>query len=136
MRPFFHFLISGWLLLASLSVSYEAYSDEQGSSFAQLVKTESIIENILVKVGDGAPIAFNVLYVGRYKLGVTTGSGAKYVIDAALDFATERKQFNRSVKEFAIAIIANRKIKIGHMKKIFFLLFGEVFSSSFNLKEN
>ncbi len=60
------------------------------------------VENVLGKVGEGGPIAFNILYVGRYKLGVTTGSGAKYVIDAALEFATERQQFNRSVKEFGM----------------------------------
>ena len=60
------------------------------------------IENVLGKVGEGGPIAFNVLYVGRYKLGVTTGAGSKYVINAALDFATERQQFNRSIKEFGM----------------------------------
>ncbi len=58
------------------------------------------IENVLGEVGEGGPIAFNVLYVGRYKLGVTTASGAKYVIDAALDFAFERKQFNHSISDF------------------------------------
>ena len=58
------------------------------------------VENVLGKVGEGGPIAFNVLYVGRYKLGVTTASGAKYIIDAALDFAFERKQFNHSVSDF------------------------------------
>jgi hypothetical protein len=60
------------------------------------------VENVLGKIGEGGPIAFNVLYVGRYKLGVTTAAGAKYVIDAALEFATERQQFNRSIKEFGM----------------------------------
>ncbi len=60
------------------------------------------IENVLGKVGEGAPIAFNVLYVGRYKLGVTTSAGAKYVIDAALEYASERQQFNRAIKEFGM----------------------------------
>ena len=60
------------------------------------------IENVLGKVGDGGPIAFNVLYVGRYKLGVTTGAGAKYAIDASLEYATERQQFNRSIKKFGM----------------------------------
>jgi len=60
------------------------------------------IENVLGSVGDGGPIAFNVLYVGRYKLGVTTGAGARYVINGALDFATERQQFNRPIKEFGM----------------------------------
>ena len=45
------------------------------------------IENVLGEVGQGGPIAFNVLYTGRYKLGVTTVAGAKYTISAALDFA-------------------------------------------------
>ena len=60
------------------------------------------IENVLGSVGEGGPIAFNVLYVGRYKLGVTTGAGVKYIIDGSLDFATERQQFNRSIKEFGM----------------------------------
>ena len=60
------------------------------------------VANVLGKVGDGPSIAFNVLYVGRYKLGVTTAGGSKYVIDAALEYAAERQQFNRSVKEFAM----------------------------------
>jgi len=60
------------------------------------------IENVLGKVGEGAAIAFNVLYVGRYKLGVTTSAGAKYVVDASLEYASERQQFNRSIKEFGM----------------------------------
>ena len=38
------------------------------------------VENMLGKVGEGGPIAFNVLYPGRYKLGVTTCSGSKYLL--------------------------------------------------------
>ena len=60
------------------------------------------IENVLGKVGEGGPIAFNVLYVGRFKLGVSTAGGAKYVIDAALDYANDREQFNRSIKNFGM----------------------------------
>ena len=60
------------------------------------------IENVLGEVGQGGPIAFNVLYVGRYKLGVTTAAGSKYTMNGALDFAIERKQFNRSISEFGM----------------------------------
>ena len=55
---------------------------------------------MLGKVGEGGPIAFNVLYPGRYKLGVTTCSGAKYILNGALDFAFEREQFSRSITNF------------------------------------
>ena len=58
------------------------------------------IENVLGNVGQGGPIAFNVLYTGRYKLGVTTAAGAKYTINAAYDFAKEREQFSRSITKF------------------------------------
>ena len=58
------------------------------------------VENVLGEVGQGGPIAFNVLYTGRYKLGVTTAAGAKYTINAAYDFAKEREQFSRSITQF------------------------------------
>ena len=58
------------------------------------------VENVLGNIGDGGPIAFNVLYAGRYKLGATTSAGAKFTIDAALDFAKDRFQFDKSIKEF------------------------------------
>ena len=38
------------------------------------------VENVLGEVGEGGAIALNVLYTGRYKLGVTTASGAKNVM--------------------------------------------------------
>ena len=60
------------------------------------------IENVLGEVGQGGPVAFNVLYPGRYKLGVTTCSGSKYLITAALDFAFNREQFSRSVANFGM----------------------------------
>ena len=58
------------------------------------------IENVLGRIGQGGAIAFNSLYAGRYKLGITTASGAKYTIKSAYDFAIERKQFSRSITEF------------------------------------
>ena len=58
------------------------------------------VGNVLGKVGQGGAIAFNSLYAGRFKLGITTASGAKYTIKCAYDFASERKQFSRSIKEF------------------------------------
>ena len=58
------------------------------------------IENVLGEVGQGGPIAFNVLYTGRYKLGVTTVAGAKYTISSALDYANEREQFSRPISDF------------------------------------
>ena len=58
------------------------------------------VYNVLGKIGQGGPIAFNVLYPGRYKLGVTTCAGSKYLLNGALDFALEREQFSRSISNF------------------------------------
>ena len=58
------------------------------------------VENVLGTVGQGGPIAFNVLYAGRWKLGATTAAGAKFTINAALEFAKDRFQFEKSIKDF------------------------------------
>ena len=74
----------------------------KGSSTATLFfeNCKVPVENVLGKIGQGGPIAFNVLYPGRYKLGVTTCAGAKYILNGALDFAFEREQFSRSISKF------------------------------------
>ncbi len=60
------------------------------------------VENVLGKVGQGGPIAFNGLYVGRYKLGASCAAGSKLAIGGALEFAIERKQFNRPIAQFGM----------------------------------
>ncbi len=60
------------------------------------------VENLLGKVGQGAAIAFNVLYTGRYKLGVSAAAGAKICINKAYEFSNEREQFSRKIVEFSM----------------------------------
>ena len=76
----------------------------KGSSTATLFfeNCKVPIANVLGDIGQGGPIAFNVLYPGRYKLGVTTCAGAKYLLNGALDFAFEREQFSRSISKFGM----------------------------------
>ncbi len=56
--------------------------------------------NIIGNVGDGAKIAFNVLNVGRFKLGASVTGGAKLAIHEAVRYANERHQFNRPISSF------------------------------------
>ncbi len=58
------------------------------------------VENVLGEIGKGHYIAFNVLNVGRYKLGAMTTGGAKHYIDVAVNYANERKQFGREISSF------------------------------------
>lgn len=67
-----------------------------------LENCEVPVGNVLGEVGKGAAIAFNVLYVGRYKLGSVTLGGAKAVIKTSLQYAQERHQFGQPIANFGM----------------------------------
>ncbi len=56
--------------------------------------------NMLGGIGDGAKIAFNILNVGRFKLGASVTGGAKLAIHDAVRYANEREQFGRKISSF------------------------------------
>jgi alkylation response protein AidB-like acyl-CoA dehydrogenase len=56
--------------------------------------------NLIGNVGDGAKIAFNILNVGRFKLGASVTGGAKLAIHEAVRYANERHQFNKPISGF------------------------------------
>ncbi len=58
------------------------------------------VGNLIGNVGDGAKIAFNVLNVGRFKLGASVTGGAKLAIHEAVRYANERHQFNQPISSF------------------------------------
>ena len=58
------------------------------------------VGNLIGNVGDGAKIAFNVLNVGRFKLGASVTGGAKLAIHEAVGYANERHQFNKPISSF------------------------------------
>jgi alkylation response protein AidB-like acyl-CoA dehydrogenase len=58
------------------------------------------VGNLLGNVGDGAKIAFNVLNVGRFKLGASVTGGAKLAIHESVRYANERHQFNKPISSF------------------------------------
>jgi alkylation response protein AidB-like acyl-CoA dehydrogenase len=60
------------------------------------------VENVLGEIGRGHIIAFNILNVGRLKLGPGTVGGSKNVLAVALKYAKERKAFGQSIAEFGM----------------------------------
>jgi alkylation response protein AidB-like acyl-CoA dehydrogenase len=56
--------------------------------------------NLVGNVGDGAKIAFNILNVGRFKLGASVTGGAKLAIHHAVRYANERQQFGKRISSF------------------------------------
>src|SRR5260370_25099373 len=60
------------------------------------------VENVLGEIGRGHIIAFNILNLGRFKLGPFATGGAKSVLQTSLKYAKERKAFGKSVGEVGV----------------------------------
>ena len=74
----------------------------KGSSTRQIYfeNVKVPVGNVLGEVGKGHLIAFNVLNVGRFKLGALCLGGAKAVATMAVQYANERQQFKQSIANF------------------------------------
>lgn len=58
------------------------------------------IENLLSSRENGFKIAVNILNIGRIKLGIAAVGGSKEVINHAIRYANERKQFKTAISQF------------------------------------
>src|SRR6266567_6152230 len=76
----------------------------RGSSTCPLVleNCKVPVGNLLGEPGKGHHIAFNLLNVGRFKLGVACVGGARYAIAEMIRYAKERKAFGKSIAEFGL----------------------------------
>ena len=68
------------------------------------------VENLLGEIGKGHLIAFNILNVGRLKLGAGCVGACKYLLLEALKWAKEREAFGRKIADFGLI-----KEKLGEM---------------------
>jgi butyryl-CoA dehydrogenase len=76
----------------------------RGSSTCPLVLDGCRIPvgNLLGDVGKGHHIAFNVLNVGRFKLGVACVGGARHALAEMIGYAKERMAFGKPIAEFGL----------------------------------
>lgn len=74
----------------------------KGSSTTALVLSDvkTPVENLLGEVGKGHKIAFNVLNIGRFKLGAMCLGGMKLMVQESIRYANERHQFGKSISSF------------------------------------
>jgi alkylation response protein AidB-like acyl-CoA dehydrogenase len=74
----------------------------KGSSTTALVLSDvrTPVENLLGEVGKGHKIAFNVLNIGRFKLGAMCIGGMKLMVHESVRYANERQQFGKSISSF------------------------------------
>ena len=59
-------------------------------------------ENLLGEIGKGHHIAFNILNIGRLKLGVSSIAGAKRLTGIATEYAKQRHQFGVPIASFGL----------------------------------
>jgi butyryl-CoA dehydrogenase len=76
----------------------------RGSSTCPLVLQDCRVPetNLLGEPGKGHHIAFNVLNVGRFKLGVACVGGARHVLTHMIRYAKERTAFGKPIGEFGL----------------------------------
>lgn len=60
------------------------------------------VENVLGEIGRGHVIAFNILNIGRFKLGAMCVGGARTSVDNAIPYAKQRKAFGKVIADFGL----------------------------------
>ncbi|MDQ0215133.1 alkylation response protein AidB-like acyl-CoA dehydrogenase [Oikeobacillus pervagus] len=65
-----------------------------------LEDAEVPVENLLGEVGKGHVIAFNILNIGRYKLGVGTVGSSKRALEVTIPYVNQRQQFKTPISSF------------------------------------
>jgi alkylation response protein AidB-like acyl-CoA dehydrogenase len=76
----------------------------KGSSTVSVILKDCKVPvgNVLFEIGKGHKIAFNVLNIGRYKLGASATGGAKMAVGVAAKYANEREQFGVKISSFGM----------------------------------
>ena len=76
----------------------------RGSSTCPLILADCQVpvENLLGEVGKGNHIAFNILNIGRFKLGAACVGGARNSLQDGIGYAKERKAFGKAIAEFGL----------------------------------
>src|SRR5271168_1633361 len=76
----------------------------RGSSTCPLILSDCKVPafNLLGEIGKGHHIAFNILNIGRFKLGAACVGGARTALGNGISYAKERKAFGKSIAEFGL----------------------------------
>jgi alkylation response protein AidB-like acyl-CoA dehydrogenase len=60
------------------------------------------VENVLGEIGRGHVVAFNILNVGRFKLGASAVGGCKITLEHAVPYVKQRQQFGHPLSDFGL----------------------------------
>ncbi|MFC3886662.1 acyl-CoA dehydrogenase family protein [Bacillus songklensis] len=76
----------------------------KSSSTRTLILEDALVpkENLLGEAGKGHVIAFNILNIGRYKLGVGGVGAGKRALEVTVQYANQRQQFKTPISQFSL----------------------------------
>src|SRR6202521_5474483 len=76
----------------------------RGSSTCPIILNDCKVpvENLLGEIGKGHVIAFNILNIGRFKLGAMCVGGARVSLESAVAYAKQRKAFGKTIGDFGL----------------------------------
>src|SRR4051812_10053441 len=88
----------------------------RGSSTAPLILNDCQVpaENLLGEIGKGHIIAFNILNIGRFKLGAGCVGGMRTALQNSVGYAKQRKAFGKAISDFGLVreMLANMAIGV------------------------
>jgi alkylation response protein AidB-like acyl-CoA dehydrogenase len=76
--------------------------DGSSTTVLMLDNVQVPVENVLGTIGEGHKVAFNILNLGRVKLGARNISGARQALNQSIAYARERRQFGKAICEFGL----------------------------------
>ena len=91
--------------LPGVSIGHEEHKlGIRGSSTCQVILDDVHVpaDAVLGQVGRGHKIAFNILNIGRYKLGLGSVGAAKYALELGIHYAKDRRQFKKPIATFGL----------------------------------
>ena len=76
----------------------------RGSSTCPIILNDCKVpvENVLGEIGKGHVIAFNILNIGRFKLGAMCVGGARVSLQHSIEYAKQRKAFGKVIADFGL----------------------------------
>src|SRR6202142_80197 len=76
----------------------------RGSSTCPVILNDCKVpaENLLGEIGKGHIIAFNILNIGRFKLGAMCVGGGRGSLEHPISYAKQRKAFNKVIADFGL----------------------------------
>jgi butyryl-CoA dehydrogenase len=79
----------------------------RGSSTCPIILNDCKVpaENLLGDIGKGHIIAFNILNIGRFKLGAMCVGGGRVSLEHAIAYAKQRKAFNKVIADLGESLV-------------------------------